>query len=71
MEAERIVMYDGSTTKVMRTIAVANSTAYSTKYAAEPGKFDEYSPIAQTMFDSFTPSSTVENYHYPSYFDLV
>ena len=40
MDAEQIVMYEypetGSTAKVMRTIALANDTAYSIKYTAEP-----------------------------------
>jgi len=61
MEAEQIVMYeylqDRSTSKVMRVIAVANGTAYSIKYTAEPGKYDEYLPVAQTMIDSFRTSS--------------
>lgn len=61
IEAEQIVMYeylqDRSTSKVMRVIAVANGTAYSIKYAAEPGKYDEYLPLAQTMIDSFRTSS--------------
>ena len=62
-EAEQIVMYeylqDRSTSKVMRVIAVANGTAYSIKYAAEPGKYDEYLPVAQTMIGSFRTSSDV------------
>jgi hypothetical protein len=61
MKAEQIVMYeylqDRSTSKVMRVIAVANGTAYSIKYTAEPGKYDEYLPVAQTMIDSFRTSS--------------
>jgi len=64
MEAEQIVMYeypeDGSTSKIMRVIALENDTAYALKYTAEPGKYDEYLPIAQTMIDSFTTSSDVE-----------
>jgi PsbP-like protein len=64
MEAEQIVMYeypeDGSTSKIMRVIALANDTAYAIKYTAEPGKYDEYLPIAQTMIDSFTTSSDVD-----------
>jgi hypothetical protein len=64
MEAEQIVMYeypeDGSTSKIMRVIALANDTVYAIKYAAEPGKYDEYLPIAQTMIDSFTTSSNVD-----------
>ena len=50
----------GSTSKVMRVITLQNGTAYWIKYAAEPGKFDEYLPIAQTMIDSFTTSSDVD-----------
>jgi hypothetical protein len=50
MEAEQIVMYefpkDGSTAKIVRVIALANDTAYATKDTAEPGKYDEYLPIA-------------------------
>lgn len=61
IEAEQIVMYeypeDRSTSKVMRVIAIANDTAYSIKYAAEPGKYDEYLPVVQTMVDFFRTSS--------------
>ncbi|MGC1133862.1 MAG: hypothetical protein WA941_13635 [Nitrososphaeraceae archaeon] len=48
----------GSTAKVMRVITVQNGTAYWVKYAAEPGKFDEYLPVAQTMIDSFRSTSS-------------
>ena len=62
-EADRIIMYEypegGSTSKVMRVITVQNGTAYWIKYAAEPGKYDEYLPIAQTMIDSFSTSSDI------------
>jgi hypothetical protein len=64
MEAEQIVMYeypeDGSTSKIMRVIGLANDTAYAIKYTAEPGKYDEYLPIAQRMIDSFTTSSDID-----------
>lgn len=61
-EADRIIMYEypegGQTAKVMRVITVQNGTAYWIKYSAEPGKFDEYLPVAQTMIDSFRSGSS-------------
>ena len=42
--------------KLMRIIGIQNGTAYLIKYAAEPGRYDEYLPIAQILIDSFTIS---------------
>ncbi|MGH9977855.1 MAG: hypothetical protein ACRD8Z_18770, partial [Nitrososphaeraceae archaeon] len=57
--AKKIVMYEylkGDNNKVMRVIGTQNGTAFSVKYAAEPGSYDEYLPTAQRMIDSLTIS---------------
>lgn len=63
-DARKIIMYEyvnNDNSKVMRVIGTQNGTAFSIKYAAEPGQFDEYLPITQRMIDSFTinPIDTV------------
>jgi hypothetical protein len=61
MNAQKILMYEyigEKNSKVMRTVGIANGTAYMIKYLAEPGQFSAYLPIAQTMIDSFQPSLT-------------
>jgi len=59
IDAKKIIMYEylrGDNSKLMRIIGTQNGTAYLIKYAAEPGRYDEYLPIAQRMIDSFTIS---------------
>lgn len=63
-DARKIIMYEyvnNDNSKVMRVIGTQNGTAFSIKYTAEPGQFDEYLPIVQRMIDSFTinPTDTV------------
>jgi hypothetical protein len=56
-----MVMYEyatDKTSKVMRNIALQNGTAYMIKYAAEPGLYDDYLPIAQRMSDSLEIGNT-------------
>jgi len=58
-QAQNILMYEYTperSSKVMRTIAILNDTAYMIKYSAEPGLFDDYLPAAQEMIDSFKPT---------------
>jgi hypothetical protein len=58
-QAQNILMYEYTperTSKVMRTIAILNDTAYMIKYSAEPGLFDDYLPAAQEMINSIRPS---------------
>jgi hypothetical protein len=64
-EAVELLMYEyvgKQTSKVKRVISLFdNDTAYMIKYAAEPGKFSKYLPIAQQMIDSFQPSTFLKN----------
>lgn len=58
-QAQNILMYEYTperSSKVMRTIAILNDTAYMIKYSAEPGLFDDYLPAAQEMINSFKPA---------------
>ena len=54
MPAKKIVMYEYGvdSSKVMRLVTLSDNTAYMIKYTAEPGSFDEYLPVAQSMADS-------------------
>ena len=64
-EAVELLMYEyvgDQTSKVKRVISLfGNDTAYMIKYAAEPGKFSKYLPIAQQMIDSFQPATFLKN----------
>jgi hypothetical protein len=64
-EAVELLMYDyvgDKTSKVKRVISLFdNDTAYMIKYAAEPGKFSKYLPVAQQMIDSFQPTTFLKN----------
>jgi hypothetical protein len=64
-EAVELLMYEylgDKTSKVKRVISLSdNDTAYMIKYAAEPGKFSKYLPIAQQMIDSFQPTTFLKN----------
>ena len=64
-EAVELLMYEyvgDKTSKVKRVISLFdNDTAYMIKYAAEPGKFSKYLPIAQQMIDSFQPTTFLKN----------
>jgi plastocyanin len=64
-EAVELLMYEyvnDQTSKVKRVISLFdNDTAYMIKYAAEPGKFSKYLPIAQQMIDSFQPTTFLKN----------
>jgi hypothetical protein len=64
-EAVELLMYEyvgKQTSKVKRVISLFdNYTAYMIKYAAEPGKFSKYLPIAQQMIDSFRPTTFLKN----------
>ena len=64
MPSEQIVMYeydgvslfsDGGSLKLKRNIAIDNNSeiAYMIRYAAEPGMFSKYLPLANQMIDSF------------------
>lgn len=56
---------DDSTSKVMRTIAIANDTVYRISYYSDPGKFSEYLPTVTEMINSFqinyTPTESLSN----------
>ena len=64
-EAVELLMYEyvgDKTSKVKRVISLFdNDTAYMIKYAAEPGKFSKYLPIAQQIIDSFQPTTFLKN----------
>jgi hypothetical protein len=64
-EAVELLMYEyvgDKTSKVMRVVSLSdNDTAYMIKYAAEPGKFSKYLPIAQQMIDSFQPTISLKS----------
>jgi hypothetical protein len=49
----------GDNNKGMRVIGTQNGTAFSVKYAAEPGSYDEYLPTAQRRIDSLTISRLI------------
>ena len=54
---------DDSTSKVMRTIAIANDTVYRISYYSDPGNFNEYLPTVTEMINSFeinyTPTESI------------
>ena len=56
---------DNSTSKVMRTVAIANDTVYRISYYSDPGKFSEYLPTVTEMINSFeinyTPTESLSN----------
>ncbi|MGI0042721.1 MAG: hypothetical protein ACRD47_03330 [Nitrososphaeraceae archaeon] len=60
IDSSKITMYEyvnNGNSKVIRVIGTQNGTAYMIKYAAAPGQYDEYLPVAERMINSFAISS--------------